>query len=258
MQRTYVVTGCASGTGAAAAELLRQRGHTVIGIDLLDADVMQDLSSPPGRLAAAEQACDISGGAIDAIIACAGIAASKPVTVSTNFFGVTQIVEALLETLSCSPAPRVAIVTSISALHDIDEELVQSMLAGHEAAALRRGHDLTTTGHGNLNFTSSKFALSQWVRREAALPQWAGAGIALNAVAPGTTLTPSMKRLLEIPGQRKVIDAYSPMPFGYHLEPQDVARTLMWLTEAENTHITGQTIFVDGGAESILRRDRPF
>lgn len=42
--RTYVVTGAASGIGAATAELIRERGHKVIGVDLRDADVTADLS----------------------------------------------------------------------------------------------------------------------------------------------------------------------------------------------------------------------
>jgi len=258
MQRTYVVTGCASGTGAATSELLRRRGYKVIGIDVMSAEVIADLSNPAGRLAAAEEAIDLSNSEIDAVIACAGIAAVKPVTVSTNFFGVTQVIEALLDTLAQRPAPRVAVVTSISALHEIDEPLVEHLLAGHEAAATQRAHELTESGHGHLNFTSSKFALGQWVRREATQRQWAAAGIALNAVAPGTILTPSMQRLLELPDQRAFVDSCVPMPYGYHLHPQEIARTLMWLTDAENSHITGQTIFVDGGAETLLRSGRSF
>ncbi len=258
MQRTYVVTGCASGTGAATAELLRQRGYRVIGVDMTSAEVLADLSTPSGRLAAAEEVQDQSDGKVDAVIACAAIAATKPITVSTNFFGVTQLLEALLENLSLRPAPRVAVVTSISGLHEVDETLVGHLLEGHEAAAVARAQQLTEAGHGNLNFSSSKFALGQWVRREAAQTHWASAGIALNAVAPGTILTPSMQRLLDLPGQRAFIDSHAPMPYGYHLKPAAVARALMWLTDIENCHITGQTIFIDGGAETLLRPARSF
>jgi NAD(P)-dependent dehydrogenase (short-subunit alcohol dehydrogenase family) len=258
MQRTYVVTGCASGTGAATAELLRQRGYRVIGVDIMHAEAIADLSTPSGRLAAAEDVLDQSDGDVDAVIACAAIAAAKPITVSTNFFGVTQFIEALLEPLTLRPTPRVVVVTSISALHEVDELLVGHLLEGHESAALKRGQQLTEAGHGHLNFSSSKFALGQWVRREATQDHWAAAGIALNAVAPGTILTHSMKRLLESPDQRSFIDSHVPMPFGYHLEPSAVARTLMWLTDANNFHVTGQTIFIDGGAETLLRPARTF
>ncbi len=41
----YVVTGAASGMGKASADRLREAGHTVIGIDLKDGDVVADLST---------------------------------------------------------------------------------------------------------------------------------------------------------------------------------------------------------------------
>ncbi len=49
MSRTYIVTGSASGIGAATARLLRGQGHRVMGIDLREADVLADLSTTDGR-----------------------------------------------------------------------------------------------------------------------------------------------------------------------------------------------------------------
>jgi enoyl-[acyl-carrier-protein] reductase (NADH) len=67
-----------------------------------------------------------------------------------------------------------------------------------------------------------------------------------------------MNRLLEQTGQRDFVDSHTAMPFGYHLKPEDVAQTHLWLTDESNNHITGQTVFSDGGAEAILRADRTF
>ena len=49
--RTYVVSGAASGIGAATTALLREQGHRVVTVDLRDADVVADLSTAdgPGR-----------------------------------------------------------------------------------------------------------------------------------------------------------------------------------------------------------------
>ena len=55
MSRTYVVSGAASGIGAATAAMLRGQGHRVIGIDLHagdGVDVAADLGTPEGRSAA--------------------------------------------------------------------------------------------------------------------------------------------------------------------------------------------------------------
>ena len=43
VDRTYVVTGAASGIGAATARYLRDRGARVIACDLRDVDVIADL-----------------------------------------------------------------------------------------------------------------------------------------------------------------------------------------------------------------------
>ena len=40
MSRTYVITGSASGIGAATAQILRDRGEKVIGVDLQNADIL--------------------------------------------------------------------------------------------------------------------------------------------------------------------------------------------------------------------------
>ena len=46
---TYVVSGSASGIGATVAARLRADGHTVIGVDLHDAEVTGDLATTSGR-----------------------------------------------------------------------------------------------------------------------------------------------------------------------------------------------------------------
>jgi len=45
------------------------------------------------------------------------------------------------------------------------------------------------------------------------------------------------------------------MPLNYYLRPRQVAYLLIWLTSIENTHTTGQTIYIDGGSDAALRGD---
>lgn len=257
MKRTYVITGSASGIGAATAQLLRERGNTVIGVDLRDAEVHADLSTPSGRSTAAAEAVRLSGGQIDAVIACAGISAPQPITVSVNYFGVTEFLTHLNPVLSRSRTPRAVVVSSMAALQPNSAKLVDALLADDEPRAIELGQQLADEGPdtGYLNYSSSKRALSRWVRRECIKEEWAGAGIPLNAVAPGTVLSAMTLELLASPESRAMVDAAVPMPLNYHAQPLEMARLLAWLASEENTHTTGQTIYADGGADASLRGD---
>jgi len=62
MGRIYVVTGSASGIGAATARLLRRQGFGVIGSDLHDADVVADLTTTDGRAALIRGVSRLAGG----------------------------------------------------------------------------------------------------------------------------------------------------------------------------------------------------
>jgi len=54
---------------------------------------------------------------------------------------------------------------------------------------------------------------------------------------------------------RDALDSQVPMPLNYYLEPEGVAHLLIWLASVENTHVTGQTIYIDGGSDAALRGD---
>lgn len=77
-----------------------------------------------------------------------------------------------------------------------------------------------------LPWQTTKRAVSRWIRRHAVDAEWAGAGIPLNAVAPGLVRTELLKRLLEDPDTKRRIEAGSPMPLGGPYEPVAAAELL--------------------------------
>jgi hypothetical protein len=98
-------------------------------------------------------------------------------------------------------------------------------------------------------------ARDKWLRRQAATEQWAGAGIPLNAVAPGVIATPMTADLIGTPEARHALLGLVPMPLNGIAEPIVVARLLAWLTSEENTHLCGQIVYIDGGSDVVLRGD---
>ena len=113
MDRTYVVTGAASGIGAATARYLRERGGRVIACDLHDADVIADLATSEGRAELVDGVTRLSGGKIDAIVANAGGGPAETM-LSLNFFGAVATLEGLRPLLKASPAPRAVMVSSVA------------------------------------------------------------------------------------------------------------------------------------------------
>jgi NAD(P)-dependent dehydrogenase (short-subunit alcohol dehydrogenase family) len=145
----------------------------------------------------------------------------------------------------------------MAALLSSDNELVTLLTAGDEAAAMARAQILAKEPGrtGQLIYASTKLALSRWVRRQAATKEWAGAGIPLNAVAPGIIDTPMTADLIDTEQEREWLLGVVPMPLNGIAEPIVVARLLAWLNSEENTHLCGQVIYQDGGSDAVLRGD---
>lgn len=256
MTRTCVVTGAASGVGKAAAAILESRGIRVIGVDLRGTEVIADLSTPGGRLQMASDVEVAAGGSVDALIASAGVLAPDPITVKVNYFGVVESAEALRPLLARSDAARVAIVSSVAGYSELGRaDIVDACLAGDEPAAIAAAARAVDEGEGDRIYASSKQAVSRWVRRTAPTETWAGEGIALNAVGPGIITTPMVERLLANERSKAWIDADVPMPLGGYATPGQVAEVLVWLVGPENSIVTGQVLYADGGADAMVRGD---
>ncbi|MFF8919251.1 SDR family oxidoreductase [Streptomyces sp. NPDC015032] len=255
MSRTYLITGAASGIGKATATSLKGQGHTVIGADLKNADIIADLATPDGRVHLVQQANELSGGRLDAVIAGAGIAGFDPRAVSVNYFGAVATLQGLRPLLAAGTDPRAVVIASVAAVHPHDTAIADAALAGDEEAALATARAAVDRGEGYAIYGSTKAAIARWVRRTAVTADWAGTGITLNAIAPGTVVTPMTEPMLASPDVRKILDATVPMPLHGNAQPAQIAPLLTWLTSPENELVTGQVVFIDGGADAVLRGD---
>jgi NAD(P)-dependent dehydrogenase (short-subunit alcohol dehydrogenase family) len=250
-----VVSGSASGIGAATAALLRRHGRRVIGVDLRDADVVADLATAAGRQAALAGVRAASDGALAGAVACAGLGPHVddwPAIVAVNYFGAVALLDGLRDLLDAgAPAAAVAVSSNASTIPGTDGALVAACLAGDEEGA----RALAPTLDGQRCYGGSKLALARWVRRHAPTPAWAGRGIRLNAVAPGAVRTPLLDAGLRDAIYGDAIRGF-PIPLGGFGAPEQIAAVIAFLLSDDASFCCGSVVFADGGSDALLRSDQ--
>lgn len=252
------VTGSASGIGAATRTLLEARGDQVIGIDLKNAEVIADLSDSDARAAAVAEVLDRCDGALDGLVTSAGVGPPfDPATMLTiNWLGTEAFLTGLRPALAASDGvAKVVAVSSNSTTTNpnIPDALVDACLALDEDAAHAVLAELGREAM-SLAYAGSKLAVARYVRRHAPTADWAGAGIRLNAVAPGATMTPLLQSGLDDDLFGELIRGF-PVPTGGFGSPEQIAEWIAMMMSDAADFLCGSVIFVDGGTDAMVRPD---
>ncbi|QUR65845.1 SDR family oxidoreductase [Mycobacterium spongiae] len=257
---TYAVTGSASGMGRETAQRLRADGHTVIGVDIRDADIAADLSTPQGRTAATDAVLAASAGMLDGAVLAAGLGPTPgPDRVrqiaQVNFLGVVELLSSWRPALAAAERAKVVVVSSNSTttVPAVPRRTVRALLA-HDADKAARSVKLFGKGAPAMMYAASKIAVSRWVRQQAVQPQWAKAGVRLNAIAPGAIMTPLLQEQLETPSEAKAVRRF-PIPVGEFGDAAQLAEWICFMLSDSADFLCGSVIFVDGGSDAYFRGD---
>jgi NAD(P)-dependent dehydrogenase (short-subunit alcohol dehydrogenase family) len=250
--RTAVVTGASKGIGLACAEALAHEGAKVIAI-----------SRDPGNLAKAQQALAAKGlslgveavdltdadatkalferiGAIDILINCAGAARRTPVD------------ELSSETLHAAMEAKY-----FTYMH-ATESVIRGMAERGSGAIVnvvgqggRQANDLHIGGgaaNAALMLASVGYAKA-----------YAGRGVRVNVINPGTTRTGRVDEGLEAavratgrPKEELLAEMVESIPMGRAGEPAEVADVATFLASPRASYVTGAIITMDGGNTSAI------
>ncbi|MFE0488325.1 SDR family NAD(P)-dependent oxidoreductase [Streptomyces griseoaurantiacus] len=236
-----LVTGGASGIGAAIVRRLREEGARVAVLDLAppegDPDAHRvDVGRDTEVRAAVARVAEAFGG-IDVVVNNAGIGARGTVAdnsdeewhhvLDVNVLGAVRVSRAALPWLRASP--RAAIVNMCSVAARVG--LPQRALYGASKGAL---------------YALTLQMAADHVRE----------GIRVNAVSPGTAATPWVTRLLDSApdpeAERAALEARQ--PHGRLVEAAEVADAVAYLASPRAGSTTGTVVEVDGGMSGLRPR----
>ncbi len=256
----YVVTGSASGMGRAVADKLRRNGHTAVGVDLRDADVVADLSTAEGRRAAVDGVRAAVDGHLDGAVLAAGVGpapgAERPRLIyEVNYRGVIELLQGWRPLLAAATDAKVVVFGSnaTTTTPAVPGRAIRALLAGDTDKALRAVR-IFGRNAPSFAYAASKIAVSRWARRQAVTAAWAGEGIRLNVLAPGAILTPLLEKQLATPREAAAIRQF-PVPIGGFGDAGDLADWVLFMLSDAARFLCGSVVFVDGGSDAYFRAD---
>jgi NAD(P)-dependent dehydrogenase (short-subunit alcohol dehydrogenase family) len=234
--RRFLITGAASGQGKAIAELFAAEGAAVAMLDR-DGDKLKGVAAAIG---ARDYVCDVADaasvqravrdaagalGGIDGLVNGAGVFISKPFAeldpetfqrlIGINLLGPYHVIRAALSALQAAPKATIVNIASVSGFYP------QPGVSGYGA-----------TKAGLLMLTKS-MALEL------------GPKIRVNAICPGVIRTEMTRYLWE--SAERTANAIERVALKRIGEPEDIARTALYLSTDDSGFMTGEALTVDGG-----------
>ena len=243
--KSALITGAAAGIGRATAELFAREGARLVLADI----------NTDGLSALRDSLADVTG---DVALVTADV--SKPADAR-------QMIEVAIERygrldIAVANAGIIPLASIVEATPEGWDEVMSIDGRGMFLTCKYAIEQMITTGGGSIICLSSISGMAGQSRQSTYGPakfvasgltkhlavEWAGNGIRVNAVAPGTINTERVQQLPNEPGGPEYLEAVKAAhPMGRLGEPSEVAKAILFLASDEASFITGAILPVDGG-----------
>jgi NAD(P)-dependent dehydrogenase (short-subunit alcohol dehydrogenase family) len=172
---------------------------------------------------------------------------------SVNYFGTVELLDGLRPALAAGSGAAVAISSNSATVQPgVPMDVVEALLSGDTERALAAAD--ATPGGSIAAYPASKIAVAWWVRRNAPRRPWIGAGVRLNAIAPGVIDTAMVRQLRADPLIGPAI-AQFPVPMGRSGRPEEIAAVVSFLLGPDASLFCGSVVFADQGTDALIRAD---
>jgi len=244
--RVVIVTGAARGIGAGTAKRFAQEGASVAVLDL-DEGAATDTAAGLGAERALGLACDVAdAGAVESAVTRVVDELGK-VDVLVNNAGITR--DNLLFKMTEDDWDLVLGV-HLKGAFLMSREVQKHMVPAKYGKILNLSSVSALGNRGQANYSAAKMGV-QGLTRTLAI-ELGPYGVNVNAIAPGfivTEMTDATARRLKLePEQLRQMNADA-NPVRRVGHPEDIAAAASFLCSDEASYITGQTLYVDGGAK---------
>lgn len=248
-EKVAIITGGGSGFGEVTGHLFASEGAAVMLADINGAAaqaVAKAINAEGGRAAWAET--DVSSGpSVEAMVR-ATLAQFGQVDILFNNAGVESF-GSVVEADEASWDRMFAVHVRGAFL--CSKYAIQAMIdGGRKGVVVNVSSVAGLIGLQHMSaYSAAKGAIVSLTRAMAA--DFASQGIRVNCIAPGTTLTPLGRRLIENDTPERLAQRMSRYPMNRFGEPLEIARSVLFLASDDSSYATGTCLVVDGGLTSV-------